>query len=113
VLRNGNEYITLQPEKRLYYASRTTQTEAGIDVGLFRDLFTALGDERGDGSWVVRIHYKPFVLWIWLGAIFMAFGGILAITDKRYRSKKTVQQTQSRRTSNNTITESELSAGAG
>jgi cytochrome c-type biogenesis protein CcmF len=57
-------------------------------------LFTALGDERGDGSWVVRIHYKPFVLWIWLGAIFMAFGGVLAITDKRYRSKKTVKQSQ-------------------
>ncbi len=95
VLRNGNEYLSLEPEKRLYYATRAIQTEAGIDVGLFRDLFTALGDERGDGSWVVRIHYKPFVLWIWLGAIFMAFGGVLAITDKRYRSKKTVKQTNS------------------
>ncbi len=94
VLRNGDEYITLEPEKRLYYATQAIQTEAGIDVGLFRDLFTALGDERGDGSWVVRIHYKPFVLWIWLGAIFMAFGGVLAITDKRYRSKKTVKQSQ-------------------
>tara|TARA_R110002110_G_scaffold89303_2_gene232658 strand:+ start:8304 stop:10307 length:2004 start_codon:yes stop_codon:yes gene_type:complete len=90
VLRNGEEYMTLYPEKRTYFATRTVQTEAAIDVGFFRDLFTALGDERGDGSWVVRIHYKPFVFWIWMGAFLMAFGGILAITDKRYRSKKPV-----------------------
>ncbi len=101
VLKNGEEYLTLYPEKRLYFATRVVQTEAGIDVGLFRDLFTALGDERGDGSWVVRIHYKPFVLWIWMGGVFMAFGGVLAITDKRYRSKKKVSQSEPVRTDKN------------
>ena len=100
VLRKGEDYKVLEPEKRLYYATRAVQTEAGIDVGLFRDLFTALGDERGDGSWVVRIHYKPFVLWIWLGAMFMAFGGVLAITDKRYRNKKVVTQIEASSTKN-------------
>ena len=88
VLKNGAEYLTLEPEKRFYFATGAVQTEAAIDVGLFRDLFTALGDERGDGSWVVRIHVKPFVLWIWMGAFIMALGGVLAILDKRYRSRE-------------------------
>jgi cytochrome c-type biogenesis protein CcmF len=108
VLRKGEAYMTLEPEKRLYFATRVVQTEAGIDVGLFRDLFTALGDERGDGSWVVRIHYKPFVLWIWLGGVLMAFGGVLAITDKRYRSRKTVSQTEKNSSEANKIAKTKL-----
>ena len=47
----------------------------------------ALGDPRGDGAWVVRVHVKPFVFWIWLGAFLMAAGGALAVMDKRYRHK--------------------------
>ncbi len=94
VLKNGEAYLELEPEKRLYFATGSVQTEAAIDVGLFRDLFTALGDERGEGKWVVRIHYKPFVFWIWGGSFLMAFGGILAITDKRYRAKKTVKSAE-------------------
>ena len=78
----------MHPEKRTYTARGDTQTEADIQVGFFRDLFTALGDDRGDGSWVVRIHYKPFVFWIWFGAILMAMGGVIAILDRRYRSKR-------------------------
>ncbi len=98
VLKNGEEYLSLYPEKRSYFASGTTQTEAGIDEGFFRDLYTALGDSRdinGDGAWVLLIHFKPFVIWIWLGAFIMAMGGITAILDKRYRSKKTVEDLQS------------------
>jgi cytochrome c-type biogenesis protein CcmF len=102
VLKGGQPYLTLLPEKRLYFATRSVQTEAAIDVGLFRDLFTALGDERGDGSWVLRVHYKPFVFWIWMGAFLMAFGGVLAITDKRYRKKSTLalEREKQGRTSN-------------
>lgn len=88
VMKNGSEYMTMRPEKRFYTARQDTQTEADIDVGFFRDLFTALGDPRGDGAWVVRIHYKPFVFWIWFGAILMASGGVMAILDRRYRSKR-------------------------
>ena len=95
VLKNGDDYLTLEPEKRFYFATGAVQTEAAIDVGLFRDLFTALGDERGDGAWVVRIHVKPFVLWIWLGAFIMAFGAVLAIMDKRYRTKKITSEIHS------------------
>ena len=92
VLKNGEDYLQLRPEKRTYFATGAIQTEADIDVGLFRDLFAALGDPRGEGAWVVRIHLKPFVLWIWLGAFIMAAGGITAILDRRYRTKEKVSQ---------------------
>jgi len=92
VLKNGEDYLQLRPEKRTYFATGAIQTEADIDVGLFRDLFAALGDPRGEGAWVVRIHLKPFVLWIWLGAFIMATGGITAILDRRYRTREKVSQ---------------------
>ena len=92
VLKNGEDYLELRPEKRTYFATGAIQTEADIDVGLFRDLFAALGDPRGEGAWVVRIHLKPFVLWIWLGAFIMAAGGITAILDRRYRKNEKVSQ---------------------
>jgi cytochrome c-type biogenesis protein CcmF len=87
VLKNGEQYLTMHPEKRRYYARGDVQTEADIDVGFFRDLFTALGDPRGEGAWGVRIHHKPFVFWIWLGAFLMAGGGVTAILDRRYRNR--------------------------
>jgi cytochrome c-type biogenesis protein CcmF len=87
VSRGGESYLTMHPEKRTYHARGDVQTEADIDVGFFRDLFTALGDPRGDEAWVVRIHFKPFVFWIWLGALLMAGGGVLAVLDKRYRHR--------------------------
>lgn len=85
---DGDTVITvLQPEKRFYYAARNVMTEAAIDPSLTRDLYVALGEELGEGAWAVRVHVKPFVRCIWLGALMMAFGGFLAVTDKRYRSK--------------------------
>ncbi|HOB47448.1 MAG TPA: cytochrome c-type biogenesis CcmF C-terminal domain-containing protein, partial [Zoogloea sp.] len=66
-------------------------TEAFIDPGLTRDIYVSLGDplEGGDGAWSVRVYYKPFVSWIWAGAVFMALGGLLAASDRRYRLKST------------------------
>jgi cytochrome c-type biogenesis protein CcmF len=75
---------TLHPEKRVYNASRNTMTETAIDAGLFRDLYVSLGDPLVGGSWRVRIQHQPFVLWIWGGAILMALGGGLAVSDRRY-----------------------------
>jgi len=63
-------------------------TEASIDAGLFRDLYVALGEPLEGGAWAVRIHYKPFVRWIWLGGLLMAIGGALAAADKRYRLQR-------------------------
>lgn len=62
-------------------------TEAAIDNGFFRDLYVALGEPLGESAWAVRVHYKPFVRWIWLGALLMAFGGGFAALDKRYRMR--------------------------
>ena len=81
----GQPVAVLKPEKRFYYAARNVMTEAAIDPGLSRDLYVALGEDLGDGAWAVRVHIKPFVRCIWLGAIMMALGGALAVMDKRYR----------------------------
>jgi len=92
---NNGEFVTLlKPERRAYLVQTMGMTEAGIDPGLFRDIYVALGDPLADNAWAIRVHYKPFVRWIWLGAIFMAIGGFLAILDKRYRRKKTVNTTE-------------------
>jgi len=86
VTKNGAPVAELEPQKRIYRASGMPMTEAGIDAGITRDLFVALGEPLDDnGSWALRIYYKPFVRWIWIGGLFMAFGGLLAATDKRYR----------------------------
>ena len=59
--------------------------EAAIDAGITRDLYVSLGDALGGGAWLVRVHYKPFVRWIWGGCLIMALGGVLAASDRRYR----------------------------
>ena len=87
VLNNGERINLMHPEKRTYNASGMAMTEAAIDTGIFRDLYVALGEPLGDGSWVVRVYHKPFVDWVWFGCLLMAFGGALAVSDKRYRIK--------------------------
>jgi len=81
-------YTTMKPQKRHYKVQRNVMTEADINAGLFRDLFVAMGEPLDGDAWALRIHYKPFVRWLWLGAIFMALGSILAVLDKRYRLAK-------------------------
>jgi len=62
-------------------------TEAGIDTGFLRDVYVALGEQINSEAWGMRLYYKPFIQWIWLGAVFMALGGLLAALDRRYRLK--------------------------
>lgn len=82
----GEEFLReLHPERRLYLASGTPSTEMAIDAGFWRDLFVTLGEERGAAAWSMTIYVKPFVRWVWLGAIFMCLGGVVAAGDKRYR----------------------------
>lgn len=93
ITRGGETVATVVPEKRFYQSGGQPMTEAGIDPGLMRDLYVSLGSPLGDqGAWSVRLHYKPFVRWIWLGALFMAIGGILATMDRRYRSVRRVRE---------------------
>jgi cytochrome c-type biogenesis protein CcmF len=84
VSRNGVEKERMYPEKRNYTASGNVMTETAIDSGLFRDLYVSLGEPVGSGAWSVRVYYKPFVGWIWGGAVLMALGGGLALSDRRY-----------------------------
>ena len=86
VLRGDRLETVLNPEKRIYLVQQMPMTEAAIDAGLTRDLYVALGEPLDDGgSWAVRLYLKPYVRWIWLGALIMAFGGLLSASDKRYR----------------------------
>ena len=99
VSRDGKTVAELHPEKRRYPArGNQMMTEAAIDPGLFRDIYVAMGEPldgadsgaTGASAWAIRLHYKPFVRWIWLGGILMAFGGVLAAADKRYRVARKV-----------------------
>ena len=85
ITRNGKPEATLHAEKRFYNVSKMGMTEAAIDWGFTRDLYAALGEQLDDGSWGLRLYYKPFIRWIWLGGLFMALGGLLCMLDKRYR----------------------------
>ena len=76
---------TLNPEKRFYNVQQMPMTIAAIDTGLTRDLYVSLGEPLPGGAWVVRVYHKPFVDWIWGGAFLMALGGVIALTDRRYR----------------------------
>ncbi|WP_423906055.1 heme lyase CcmF/NrfE family subunit [Candidatus Spongiihabitans sp.] len=88
VLENNKPVTRLFPEKRIYLVQKNPMTEAAIDPGFFRDLYIALGEPlENDQVWAVRIYFKPFIRWIWLGALIMALGGFLGATDRRYGQK--------------------------
>lgn len=85
----GSEQVAeLRPEKRLYLVQRMPMTEAAIHSNLARDVFIALGEPLDNGAWAVRVYIKPFVTWLWWGALIMAIGGVFSISDKRYRMAK-------------------------
>ena len=85
VRRNGADVVTLYPEKRYYPVAAMPTTEAGIDIGFSRDLYLVIGDKQAGGGYAVRSYIKPFADWIWGGAIIMAIGGMLSLSDRRYR----------------------------
>ncbi|MEQ1792608.1 MAG: heme lyase CcmF/NrfE family subunit [Nitrospira sp.] len=85
VTKDGRDVTVMYPEKRRYMVQSQTMTEAAIDSGLLRDLYVSLGEPLEAGAWSVRLYHKPFIDWIWGGCLIMAFGGVLAITDRRYR----------------------------
>jgi cytochrome c-type biogenesis protein CcmF len=87
ITKDGKPVTQLFPEKRQYNSSGMPMTEASIETGFLRDLYVSLGEPIPDseGAWAVRVYIKPFVDWIWAGCVLMALGGILAISDRRYR----------------------------
>jgi cytochrome c-type biogenesis protein CcmF len=85
-VRHDGEFVAqLRPQKR-QYKNENWMTEAGIEAGWNRDLIISLGEEVGSDVWSVRVQYRPLVRFIWLGALIMAFGGLLAVSDRRYRT---------------------------
>ena len=85
IARDGQVVTTLHPEKRVYPVQAMPTTEAAIDNGVFRDIYVVIGDAQAGGGWAVRAYVKPFANWIWAGAILMALGGLISLTDRRYR----------------------------
>jgi len=87
----GSALSDMLPQKRHYFARGNVMTEVALDAGLFRDVYVAMGEPVDGNAWAMRVHIKPFIRWIWLGALMMAFGACLAVADKRYR-KRIVQK---------------------
>jgi cytochrome c-type biogenesis protein CcmF len=85
VFRGKREVARLYPEKRVYPVAQMPTTEAAIANGVLRDIYLVIGDPQDGGGWAVRTYVKPFANWIWAGAIIMALGGVLSLTDRRYR----------------------------
>ena len=85
VSENGKQIGLLRPEKRNYWVQRQQMTEAGIDMQWTRDIFAALGEDLGAGRWSVRAQVRPLINYVWLAALLMAIGGIIAACDRRYR----------------------------
>lgn len=92
ITRHGQPEATLFAEKRLYTVSKMPMTEAAIDWGFTRDLYVALGEKLDNNAWALRLYYKPFIRWIWLGGLFMALGGLLCMFDRRYRFSKILEK---------------------
>ena len=93
VLRDGRPVTLLHPEKRAYASGGQVMTEAGIRPGVLGDVYVAIGEPLGDGAWALRVHIKPFVRWIWLGAALMALGGFVTAADRRFRNPRKSEAT--------------------
>jgi cytochrome c-type biogenesis protein CcmF len=85
VTRGGILVTTLHPERRFFPLQKQTTGETAIRTNLLADLYVALGEADGKGDWTVRVYWKPLVPWIWIGAIIMAFGGVVSLSDRRWR----------------------------
>ncbi|MEM9637349.1 MAG: cytochrome c-type biogenesis CcmF C-terminal domain-containing protein, partial [Pseudomonadota bacterium] len=83
--RNGREISELRPEKRIYPVAQMPTTEAAIDYDLARDVYVVIGDQQAQGGWAVRTYIKPFTNWIWIGSALMSLGGLLSLSDRRFR----------------------------
>ncbi|WP_410498611.1 heme lyase CcmF/NrfE family subunit [Chitinibacter sp. S2-10] len=98
LLKDGKAITVLHPEKRQYFSSQMPMTEAAIHNTPFYDVYVSLGEPLEanpfTGAWVIRAHYKPLVGWIWLGCVMMALGGVLAMSDRRYRLTKKTEAVQ-------------------
>ncbi|WP_102795915.1 heme lyase CcmF/NrfE family subunit [Bowmanella denitrificans] len=94
VFVEGKKISHLQAQKRFYTVQRNVMTEAAVDPGFTRDLYVALGEQLSNGDWALRVYVKPYIRWIWGGAAIMALGGLLSMSDKRYRMARLVKASE-------------------
>ncbi|HEY0422297.1 MAG TPA: heme lyase CcmF/NrfE family subunit, partial [Rhodopila sp.] len=85
VTKDGAVVTTMHPERRFFPLRKQTTGETAIRTNLLADLYVALGESDTKGDWTVRVYWKPLVPWIWIGAIIMAFGGVVSLSDRRWR----------------------------
>ena len=85
VTQDGRLVTTMHPERRFFPLQKQTTGETAIRTNLLADLYVALGESDTAGNWTVRVYWKPLVPWIWMGAIIMAFGGAVSLSDRRWR----------------------------
>jgi cytochrome c-type biogenesis protein CcmF len=88
VTHDGKLVAVLRPQKRIYRVQQNPMTESGVHTNAWRDLYVSMGEQLPSGEWVVRLQYKPFITWIWGGCLLMMAGGVLAISDRRYRVRQ-------------------------
>ena len=88
ILRDGKVVRTMHPEKRQFVSKSEPMTNAAIAPGVTGDLYISMGEAVSQTAWVVRVYYKPFIDWIWGGCLIMACGGVLALSDRRYRLER-------------------------
>ena len=93
VYHDSEPVVDLHPEKRTYLVQASPMTEAAIHSTVWRDVYAALGVAQPGGGWGVRLYVKPFIQWLWGGALLMAFGGLLALSDRRYRYRRRRRRT--------------------
>jgi cytochrome c-type biogenesis protein CcmF len=86
--QDGKVLAQLKPEKRVYRVQQNPMTEAAVDSNLMRDLYVSMGEQLPTGEWIVRVQVKPFIVWIWGGCLLMMAGGVLAVSDRRYRVRQ-------------------------
>ena len=82
--RNGQYLATLNPEQRMYPVERNNTTEGSMEIGALRILYAAKGEGNPEDGWIVSVYYHPLVIWIWIGALMMAFGGFVSVADRRH-----------------------------
>jgi cytochrome c-type biogenesis protein CcmF len=85
VTDGGEDVATLFPERRIYPVARMPTTEAAIHRSVMNDIYLVIGDPQEAGGFAVRGYVKPFANWIWAGCILMSLGGLLSLTDRRFR----------------------------
>jgi cytochrome c-type biogenesis protein CcmF len=85
VTKDGKAIAEMHPEKRFFPVQQMPTSVTAIHTNLLADLYVALGESDGAGGWTIRAYWKPLVPWIWIGAVFMALGGCLSLSDRRWR----------------------------